>query len=107
MMLSVTSPSQEKRSLLWHGGRAQRYRLDLSEDILAPCEAQLLPGFLGYARQEPRANAVLAQGHGRQDFVRVERIRCDDLSRQHFRIELRRGGSRARLTSVARMRTRI
>jgi hypothetical protein len=55
----------EKAFLLPHIGPAQRYRLDLSEDILALREAQLLPGFLGYARQEPRAGAVLAQGHGR------------------------------------------
>jgi hypothetical protein len=53
--------------LLWHVNPAQRYGLDLSEDILPAREAQLLPGFLGYARQEPRASAVLAQGHGRQD----------------------------------------
>ena len=62
-------------------GPGQRYRLNLSEDILAHREAQLFPGLLGYARQQPRAIAILAQGHGRQDFVRVVRIRCDDLSR--------------------------
>jgi hypothetical protein len=69
--------------LLRHVSPTQRYRLHLSEDILAPREAQLLPRFLEYARQKPRASAVLAQGHGRQHFVRVKRIRCNDLSRQH------------------------
>jgi hypothetical protein len=73
--IALTKPSCR---LLRHVGPAQRDRLDLSEDILASREAQLLPGFLGYACQEPRASAVLTQGHGRQDFVRVERIRRDD-----------------------------
>jgi hypothetical protein len=47
--------------LLRYVGPAQRHRLDLSEDIFAPPKAQLPPRFQGYARQEPRAGAVLAK----------------------------------------------
>ena len=38
-------------------GHTQCYRPDLSENILAPREAQFLLAFLGYARHEPRASA--------------------------------------------------
>ena len=58
--------------LLRHVGPAQHDRFDLSKDILAQRETQLLPGLLGYARQEPRARAILTQSHGRQDLVRID-----------------------------------
>jgi hypothetical protein len=52
------------RGLLPYVGPAERHRLDLGPDALALRKAQLLPGLLGYARQEARAGAFLTQGHG-------------------------------------------
>jgi hypothetical protein len=66
--------------------------------MLALREAQLLPGLLGYVRQEPRASAILAKATAARTSYALSAFVATIGAGSTLRIELRPGGSRARLT---------
>ena len=80
--------------------------LDLGEDRRPLGNLEVVPGFSGQPGQERRALAFGTERDDGDHFVRIDGLRRDDPPRARFRIELAPGGSRVRLTSLAKIRMR-